>query len=276
MAANPRAGRNVRVTDLWTAASIPPDTLHEARVGPLGIRLKYSGDEIHAAFEHGVETDPPGELFALRPAGGEASAGGEWRRWVVGGEVKEVRLLPVMPDRAVVVRPETHVEILEGREAVFYVSIPVWVRVQIVSPGESTVCEEPILILSNTWFGEPVAGELCYSLQTRARRSFDGSETRPHRAVCPVRVTNVSNGPLNFERLCIRAQHLKVFGGKGGLWTNAVRVRYRGEEHGSQVDYDPGPPDKGLASDLLAEEREPMTRSVFRRSFTSLRSMTGI
>jgi hypothetical protein len=209
-----------------------------------------------------VQGQPPGDL--------------EWRRWIVGGKTENIRLLPVMPDRAIVVRPEVSLEILPGQEAVFFVSVPVWVRVTPPDSGEVTLCEEPTVVLSNIWFGDPMSGELCYSVQTRARRSIADTDARPHRAVCPVRIKNGSTSPLDFQRLCLRVQHLKTFDGDLQPWTNEVKVTYRGEQHESRVEYDHGPPTHRKVGELLSEARTPVAHSLIKRSFSTLKVFTGI
>jgi len=233
-------------------------------------------DELHVASKRDTDSEAARGANPPRPVDGEVPEDAAWRRWVVGRDPGEFRLLPVMPDRPVVARPDTPIEILPGQEAVFFVSIPVFVRVVAGEGKGATVCEEPTVILSNTWFGEPVGGELCYSLQTRARREASDGDALVHRAVCAIRASNASAEPLSFERLCIRAPHLKTFDSESQLWTNGVRVTFRGEDHGSHVDYDEDPlRDRGVG-ELLSEPRDPVTRGLIRRSFVSLRSLTGI
>jgi hypothetical protein len=239
------------------------------RVGPLLLWVERTADEWLVAADRAGEEEraDPGD----RPTPGDLP----WGRWTAGAEQQVLWLRPVMPDRGVVAQPAGQVKVSRGHEAVFYVSIPLWVRVAVGAEGELVLCEEPTVVLSNTWFGEPTAGELCYSLQTRARRRAEEDEARVHRAVCPVRVTNQAEEHLEFERLCIGAPHLTVYDGEAQLWTNEVRVTFHGEGKPSEVAYAPGPPPSLEVGAPLAEPRVPPQSGLFRRTFATLRSLAG-
>lgn len=151
-----------------------------------------------------------------------------WKRWPAGDDWTEARLAPIMPDRPVVARPESPLQLAPGCEAVFYVSIPVWVRLSVGrDDGDVVLLEAPTVVLSNIWFGEPTEGELCYSLKTRMRRTdtTDSSEN-PHRALCKVRMINGMTDPVDFQRLCLQVKHLSVYRSPSHLWTDSVNVTY--------------------------------------------------
>ena len=77
-------------------------------------------------------------------------------------------------------------------------------RVSVGKTKPFVLKEEPTVVLSNTWFGDPMGGELCYALRTSARRSFDTLRKRPNRAICSVLIKNAFSTPLDFQRLCIK------------------------------------------------------------------------
>lgn len=261
--------------DTWKPIRLEPGRSVEVRIGPLTLWLKRTQDELHVAADRVPEEDAaaaPGAEASAAPAGPENLA---WARWVVGDDGAVVRLVPVMPDRPVVVRPETEVRIPPGREAMFFVSIPVWVRV-VAGEGTGLVLgEEPSVLLSNIWFGDLMSGELGYSVTTRARRVVDETEVRPHRAVCPVHIQNAAAEPLPIERLCVSAPHLSVFDGGPRLWTNEVRVTAQGQDR-SRIDYADGPPGGRGAGGLLSGPRAPVATGVLKRGFSSLKAFAGM
>ena len=244
----------------------------ERDIGPLHLWVRREGDEWHVASEREPsDVVSPGESGSAAAAS-RSSEGQDWRRWVVGDQTSMLLLKPAMPDRPVVVRPEHPVRLPSMQRATFYVSIPIWVQVT-VGDGRVVLCEEPTLLLSNIWFGDYAAGELCYSLKTRARRNVDAQGDRPARVLCPVNVMNSSKTELNFLRLCIRVGHLRILNRNDRLWTPHVNVTFRGEDEASRIDYGTGTPEQ-TAQDvgtLLAEPRSPLESSILQRSFRNLR-----
>ena len=252
---------------LWSPVPVEGGQTVCRQVGPLALWLRHAAKEWHVA----VRRTPEADTAYGEPAGETGDL--DWARWTAGEGADVVRLLPRLPDRSLVVRPESPIQIPPEHHAVFYVSIPIWVAVAVGEGTPTVLCEEPTVALSNTWFGDPMAGELCYALQTRARRAVDDSEAKPHRAVCPVRIHNAHDEMLAFERLCIRVEHLTLYDGQRQMWTNGLSVRFRGDEQPSLVEYDPGPTAALDVGDVLAEPRVPPSKGLLKRSFASLSSL---
>lgn len=261
--------------DLWKPVEVEQGVRMAARVGPLGIWLRRRDDELHIAFHHSAEGEASSRAEPLAPSSETPPSGMRWARWVVGEDGRRVRLLPVMPDRPVVVRPESPVRIPSGHEALFFVSIPVWVRIVAGEGDRLVLCEEPSTILSKIWFGDLHSGELCYSVKTRARREVSASETRAYRAVCPTRLRNASPAQLEIERLCVHVEYLRTYEGQRQLWTNEVTVTVQGEEQTGQVRYAEEPPGIEGVGELLSEARTPLTRSLLKRGIGGLRLFGG-
>jgi len=184
-------------------------------------------------------------LFAIERVPREESApppdDRAWRRIGAYPDMEALRLRPVFPPRPVVVRPRTPCAILPGERIQFYFGVPVWMALE--TPGGQTLAEEPITILSNTWFGTPMDGELCYALRSRARRERQDMEAQPFRAICPVRIRNHSKELLKFERLCLRVQFLNLYSDKHeGLWGSESGVTYRGDNEWSRLSHARGAP----------------------------------
>ena len=174
-------------------------------------------------------------------------ASSEWRHYL-SRESGPVRPQPVLPDRAIVAKPDRSLTLLAGESAQFFLEIPVWFRMNAGGERQVQVFEEPLAVLSNTWFGDPVNGELCYVLATRLHQGMSSIVPSAWRAVCPMAVTNDSATDLAFERICLHVQNLAVFRGAERLWTNGLSVLFRGAEQASHIQVSPGPPSSSRAS----------------------------
>lgn len=124
---------------------------------------------------------------------------------------EEVWLQPAMPDRSVVVRPETRLSVPPGEEVTVHVGVPVWVRVEVGQPPR-TLQELPTYRLSDTWFGpSTVIGEFCYALRTSGRLEASAVPFRPHRAVSAVHIENRSQETLDLQRINLPVAGLRIY-----------------------------------------------------------------
>jgi len=154
----------------------------------------------------------------------------DWQRFVTPSATSALQIVPVLPDRPVVSRPEARIEIAPRHTGLFFVTIPVWLRIQLDMALPVTLCEFPTQVLSKTWFGHPSEeGEIGYALTTRARQEVSELTDVEGRAICPVFLENRTYEPLTFAQLLLRVQHMSVYQtGDGKLWTNECRLGYTG------------------------------------------------
>jgi hypothetical protein len=194
----------------------------------------------------------------------------EWRHYL-SSAAGPVLPRPVLPDRALVAKPDRSLTLLAGESAQFFLEIPVWFRMCAGSERQVHVFEEPLVVLSNTWFGDPVTGELCYVLATRLHQGLSSIAPSAWRAVCPMAVTNESATDLAFERICLHVQNLAVFRGVERLWTNGLSVLFRGAEQASHIQVTPSAPafEPGLAP--AAPARQPAEGWDIRKTFSRIR-----
>jgi len=260
------------MTEWWRPRPAKGATFLHWHVGPLELWARRLADEWQVA----TTRDPAREERVLVDAVDQPPEAAEWKRYAADPGENHFRLTPVAPDRPLIVRPEDTLVIPPGRNVLLFVSVPLWVQIQVGDPVPTHLDEYPTLILTNTWFGTLTEGGLCYGLRTRAKRSVDEVNVRPARALCPLRLRNASDGPLEFQRLCLRSQHLCIYRGSRHLWTNAASVTYRGELELSSVIFERKPPEFERAATLLAEAREPIARSFIAKTFDNLRALTHI
>jgi hypothetical protein len=191
-------------------------------------------------------------------------------RWVTAATGEKLHMLPVVPDLPVVVRPEQPIHLAPGRRLEFFLTVPAWIRVSAGGKKPLDLAEFPTEILSKTWFGDPTEGELSYSLTTLARPKLETLPVQSHMLTCPVVARNTSKDSLVFERICVRMPHLRTYQGVSRLWTNQLRVNFKGHRTGSTVDYDIDPPGQEEILGLLGHERQKQARGQSLRSFTFL------
>lgn len=264
------------VLDIWNRSKIGSGEILRSQIGPLLLWFRKIEDELHIACERLSEPDTVVDATGSATVNGVEPEGLDWGRWVVGDETNAFQVLPIMPDRPIVVRPELPVKIPTGHEALFFVSIPVWVRILAGEKKSIELCEVPVLILSNTWFGDPMSGKLCYSLRSRARRQIIDSESNPSRAICPVRIRNTSPKQLDIERLCVHVEHLKTYSGDMNLWTNEVTITFRGEDQVGKIDYSREQPAIEPIGEMLSEARTPIKETILKKSIGGFKLFSGI
>jgi hypothetical protein len=263
-------------TNIWASnRKIDLDKLYRSQIGPLVLWFTRSHDEIHIATER----------FSIEPVENGTTSFGcvndteqaklDWKRWIVGQACDQVQILPTMPDRPVVVRPEVPVKIPASQEALFFFTIPVWARIFAVKPQRILLCEEPSLVRSNTWFGDLMSGELCYSLRSRARRNISDIEAKPHRIACPVRIRNATDTQFDIERFCVHAEYLNIYHGTRRLWTNEVLISFHGEDSDNKIEYSKNTPEYEAVEGIISEARTQLKQTLLKKSLGTFKSLTG-
>ncbi len=261
--------------DLWKPQTIEPNVLYRAQIGPLVLWLKKIGDELNIAQQTEVEAEAKtlAQPLSVCP---HAPKHLDFSRWIVGTSSNCFRLLPMLPDRPVVVRMEMPVNLPPRQKATFFVSIPAWIRIVTEQKPPIELCEMPTVTRSNIWFGDTVSGQLCYSLLTHARRDITSKKTERYRLVCPVEIHNTASSMLSIDRLCVHVEHLTVYEGKPRLWTNPVRITYLGPDKDDRIEYLDQPPQHDTDLTLLNKARKPSRKTLLTQSFSNFKFIPGI
>ncbi len=196
-----------------------------------------------------------------------------WRH-VLNRDGSLVQPLPVLPDRPLVVRPDRSLTLLPGESSLFFLEIPVWFRLSLAGERRIRIFEEPIAVLSNTWFGDPVNGELCYALATRLHQGIESVDPCPYRTLCPLSISNDSDTDLVFDKICLHAENLSVFKSPSRLWTNRLNVIFKGTEQTTQIQVLDTPPDFESPVVLAADARQQAEGWNIRKTFGKLKYFT--
>ncbi|MGA0368894.1 MAG: hypothetical protein ACO3N7_05530 [Kiritimatiellia bacterium] len=221
-------------------------------LGDLSLFWKIKeGDWIVGTRRDAAAAEGSGFKFLSEPE----PEGVDWRRLASVDEIPRIQLQPAFPNRPVVVRPEFPYTLVPGERVNIFVGVPVWLS--LTTPQGLLLWEEPVHRLSNTWFGTPTDGELCYAMRTLARREGENLDFGPERIICPVRIRNQTKEIISFERLCLRVQYLNIYEtSRKGLWANESSVMMRGDVTGSRVAFASKAPAMLKDAKLLVQGKE--------------------
>jgi hypothetical protein len=246
----------------WGELDLRPEESHAVRLGTLELDIKRVDSEVWVRV-------------ARSPAGADSHANA-WERWPVPPRMR-VELRPAVPDRLLVVSPETTYHLPPHAEARVYVRMPLFAQLVLVDDRTETVALDlPSIVLSDTWWGTFTEGELGYWLTTKARTQLTDDLFVPHSCMCPFRLKNESAQALHVERFAVRVAHLTIFADGGRHWTDEVDVRYEDSPEGSEIRFGSRPPAEAPTARLLGSPRVPINRRFHARTFDRLRSLSHL
>lgn len=264
-------------TELWTDTTIEPGECVHWRIGPLGIWVRRTESEWRVADDRGLHETGAGEnglIVADRKS--EPPAGVEWSRWAGDSDGAPFRLRPILPDRAVVVRPAQAVALLSRGSARIYVRIPVWIRAELATqPEATTLIDIPTVRLSNTWFGSLFEGELCYWVQTTARRTVEEIPHEIHVTVTPVQIINNADEQLPLEKICVGTEHLGIYQTGEELWTSQLKLIHSKEGDPQKLEPGKGPPPEAAEAELISPPRTKPKPGLASRAIGLVHSVPG-
>lgn len=254
----------------WREHDLQGRGLVTVQVGPVRLHLEAVAGEIRVAWERSAALEGPWDEHAWVQDPGELG----WARWAPGPWTGRIALTPIFPDRPVVVTPADPFHLMGGAEARIYVRLPLWIQLQTVDQdGTAPLVAIPTSEWSDTWWGTPEEGELCYWLQTRARRAVTEVLFLPHMVICPLDLVNRSPGELHVDKIALRVEYLSLYVQDAAIWSDATRVRYQGEAEGSRLEMAGRAPREAPRATLLAPPRVKMARGFSARTFARLRSL---
>jgi hypothetical protein len=259
-------------SEIFEPHRVEPGQTLELVMGALRLWVYRDMHDWHIAHE----LDRAGEeRFSISVTDRAQEAERSYTRWILNSEAETVQFRPQLPDRPIIVRPETPMCLLPKQSVKMFIGVPIWLTV-VFGEEMDQALEIPTQVLSNSWFGPFTDGELCYALKTRAKLNHEQLLPSVQRAVFPLEIKNASSGKLNFERFCLRPQYLSIFQGATRLWTGKGRVSYRGEENWSRIVYASGPPEFDQAERRIGKAREKMDRGLLLKTFDGLKQRVDI
>jgi hypothetical protein len=143
-----------------------------------------------------------------------------------------IKVTPVLGDLPFVAKPTKPLMVLPGETVKIFMSIPLFLRIEIEQPY-ALVQEIPVILSPRTWFGETtIIGTVCYA--TRIKAVLDKKELvhRPYRATSQLIIENRGEDSLHVERLKVPAPHLSLYQTEDGLFVTNV-IHYIRDSSGS-------------------------------------------
>lgn len=254
---------------IWGEHELSPGQVHHWVIGELNIWCKRTDQEIQIAYkrlsankDRPIIEKPPEDI--------------SWLRFALQMERSVLQISPIFPDRPVVVIPEASFTLKQGIQARIYVRVPIWLKIELVAREMIPLIEIPTVVLSNTWFGSFLEGELCYWISSGIRREIEPDPDRNYLAICPIELHNRSDFDLSIERLCLRTANLSLFFDGTQLWSDETKVTYKGKEAASQFDFSSDPPVEAATASIIAPPRSPIKRGLVAQAFSSLKDLPGI
>ena len=252
---------------LWEEREIVPEKIINWRFGPLRIWCKNVSNEIRITHKLFDETSGNQKV--------EIPDDIDWSRFTVKQSFEKIHLLPVFPDRPVVVQTESPFKLTKNASAKIYIRVPLWIKIELIGKATFSLMEIPSIILSNTWFGDFFEGQLCYWISTAARRILKKDKKQPFLAICPIELINRADKDLSVEKICLRVSGLSLFFDGEHLWADETKVVYRGSEKGSQITSSGKAPSESDSAELFSSPRQPAKKSFAARTFSSFKDLPG-
>jgi hypothetical protein len=163
---------------------------------------------------------------------------------------------PCLPDRPVVTRLETPLNILPGETVSLYVISPLRLRIEL--DGTAKLLQEiPTYRLSDTWFGPmSSAGELCYASTVPAFLSLAEVPLLLHCAISAVTIRNSGADSLRLDRINVPLPKLSLFyATRTGFWTDAFSLERKEDSEMASLKLDRQPPFEASPSEFVAGPR---------------------
>lgn len=246
---------------------IVPEKLLTWHFGPLKIWCKNISNEIRIAYEQQNESGKKEKA--------KIADENKWSRFTVKQHFEKIHLLPVFPDRPVVVQTESPFKLTKGASAKVYIRVPLWVKIEIIGTARLFLLEIPSITLSNTWFGDFFEGQLCYWISAGARREVNIDTSRSYLAICPIELINRADKDLSVEKICLRVSGLSLFFDGEQLWSDETKVVYKGGKKESEISSSGKAPIESSSAKLICSPREPATKSFAAKTFSSLKDLPG-
>jgi hypothetical protein len=255
--------------NIWGEHDISPGKIFNWAIGDLNLWCSRTSQEIQIAHKRLAANQ---DKIGMKNPPADIS----WSRFALRKEHPSIRISPLFPDRSVVVKLESPFKLNQGVQAKIFFRVPIWIKIELTTRESIVLAEIPSVVLSNTWFGSFVEGELCYWISSSARREIEPDPNRNYLAICPIQLVNRSEVDLSIEKLCLRVANLSLFLNEIQLWADETKVIYKGEDASSQIDFDGKPPSEAPTAALISPPTIPMKKGLVAQTFASLKDLPGI
>lgn len=200
----------------------------------------------------------------------------DWKRWPLKAELTNIQISPALPDRPLLVKSESILNLPKGFVTKVYMRFPLSLKIATIYKNKAEdLIEIPTVKLSNTWFGTFKEGEKCFSISSGIRTEIEPDTTRPFMAICPITLKNRADEPLEIDRICIRSDYLSLFKAGSQLWTDEVTITYKGKNEISQTHFSGKQPPKTGKCIKITQPRTTLKKSIYASSFSTIKDLAG-
>ena len=256
---------------MWSRIEIQPESTYIWKIGLREIFLKKINKE-WLIFVRDSQ-DLAKEIIYTEQKDGISDV--EWLTYI-GDNQNNIQVLPAFPNRPIVVKPKTTLKVLPKKTIMLFIQIPTWIQFYSNSnTKENLIFECSSQELSSTWFGEPDNGLLAYSMSLEISVAFEKPKNTAHNIVCPIRLSNSSESILDIQRLLLHGEFLNIYRNERNLWSNEVRIKFKGENEISDVQYVNEAPFSTKTLHPLAIPRSNKSHNVITKSFHFIKSLTN-
>lgn len=182
-------------------------------------------------------------------------------------------IAPALPAKPLVFKG-TRMSVLPNQKLTFFLKIPLAFQIYFSKlQPENLLKEITYKRLSDTWFGEPDAGEPAFALGSEYFLEMDEIEITDLEAICPVVVHNVSSEILNVQRLIIRDEYVTLYKNANKIVTSVVNVEFRGNNVASEVDYNYSKLYNGEKQEIIAKPRNTSGKNLRKLNFHFIKNI---
>ena len=213
-----------------------------------GISERISFGDLRVELTCGAEASRVRSAFARGDQEAKIKEA-KWQDW--SGSARDTSLLITVapPDLPLSMRLSNQLVLEPGSHALVPVSLPLWLR---AGNGDESLFDLPAERLTKSWFGDPVNGEICYTVRNAL------APPPPHRFRCHVHITNQAAEQLKIEKLCLRTEGMAIYESGDEYRSNDVQITFRGADAHSDMVWlnQPPTPDHRLVSSCRNDKAE--------------------
>lgn len=200
----------------------------------------------------------------------------EWQRWPLISKSSKLQISPALPDRPLLVKPETSLNLIGNSEIKIFFRFPVSIKISILSNSRTEeLIQIPSIKLSNTWFGNFREGQICYSVISGVRSEIETDNNRLYMAICPLLLRNKSIDSFKVDKICLRSDHISLFLHQNQIWTDDISISYSGKNETNQVHFSGKQPSDLSGAKQIAKPRDVVKKSLYASSFSTIRDLYG-
>lgn len=189
------------------------------------------------------------------------------------GKSNSLLIAPALPAKPLVFKG-TGLNVLPGHSITIFLKIPLAFQIYFSKiHAENLLREISYKRLSNTWFGEPDAGEPAFALGSEYYLDMEEIKINGLEAICPVNIKNSSNSILMVQRLIIRTENITLYKNNNKIVTSLVHIVHRDTEEVGSVEYKYSKIYDGENQEILANPRNASGSSLLNINFHFIKNI---